>query len=249
MNKDKYYFDDFTFERYKEFLLRAKENYDFVFFNNYSQCKKYIVLRHDVDYSVESALAMAEIENEINIKSTFLFYLRCSFYNMLEPGEIDKIKQIQSLGHNIGIHFDVNSYEIKNAIDLERALNFEKEIFSKFIDGNLDTFSFHNPTLIAGNEFDSEEYAGLINTYSKKWKSKKYCSDSNGYWRYERLFDLVLSNQYSEIQVLVHPGHWNKTIMSPKERVRKIIYSKAGIVWENYKNLIEKNGRELIDWE
>ena len=247
MNSIKYKFDEFTFEAYRRFLSIAQENYSFVFFDDYRKYQRFILLRHDVDLSISSALKIAELESENNIRSTFLFNLRCSFYNMLDPEELKKIMYIQSLGHQVGIHFDINSYKINEETELISKLKFEKHIFELYLGKEMRVVSFHNPTL--SGSFDKEEYAGLINTYSSKLKTVKYCSDSNGYWRFESIFDLVEQKKYYKLHILLHPGHWQEEVMSPKERIDKCINNQAERLRMDYKNLLERNGRELINRE
>ena len=45
----------------------------------------------------------------------------------------------------------------------------------------------------------------MINAYAKYFKDNvEYCSDSNGYWRHQRL-ENFLNNKHDKIQVLTHP--------------------------------------------
>ena len=92
---------------------------------------KYFILRHDIDHDPWTAEKMAIIENIYNIKSTY-FILHTARYFKTNRKEIVKIcKNIQSLGHEIGLHNDlitdyfINNQDPKN--NLSNLLNFFKD--------------------------------------------------------------------------------------------------------------------------
>ena len=49
-------------------------NYIFSFFSEPYSLKNIIYLRHDVDILVEDAVKLAELENQIGVKSTYFFF-------------------------------------------------------------------------------------------------------------------------------------------------------------------------------
>jgi len=61
---------------------------------------RYIALRHDVDYFLERALSVAIIEAERRIVTTY--YIRKRFFE----SNLDLIRRIASLGHQIGYHYE-----------------------------------------------------------------------------------------------------------------------------------------------
>ena len=61
---------------------------------------KYIILRHDVEKYYENALEFARIQNELGIRG--VYYFRIS-ENHFKP---DIVRQIVSLGHEVGYHYD-----------------------------------------------------------------------------------------------------------------------------------------------
>lgn len=163
-NIDYFRFKDFTFENYNKLLQIAKNNYFFRFFeDDYSGiCNKTILLRHDVEFSVPIALRMAEIENSLGIKSTYFIQLHGDFYNALEKRTLGQFQRIESLGHELALHFDAHFWEIQDESQLERFLLIDKEIFKTFFEKYPKIFSFHN-----NNEFTlsckDSTYSGMIN--------------------------------------------------------------------------------------
>ena len=97
---------DFTLKKYRELLVALKSaGYEFYTFEQYlnnldSLAEKFIVLRHDVDLKVQNSVQTAQIENELGINSTYYFRV------IPESNQPDKIKEIASLGHEVGYHYE-----------------------------------------------------------------------------------------------------------------------------------------------
>jgi hypothetical protein len=228
-------------------LKLAKEKYSFISYKEVGSIENYILWRHDVDFSVHEAEELAIIEHEEGVRSTYFLLLHSEFYNLLEISVTKKIKNIIKLGHHIGLHFDPVYYEIKNEDELVKYLNFEKRVIEELFNININAFSFHNPTeeLLKNNKF---EYSGMRNTYAEYFKNQvDYCSDSNGYWRFKRLHD-VINEVPPRLQVLTHPEWWTSRIMSPKEKVWRCADGRAKWVKQYYLDLLNKNDRKVIDW-
>lgn len=248
-NKEKFNFTDFTQVHYREILQVIKQNYEFVNYENFKEKESFLLWRHDVDFSLDYSLDLAKIENEFNISSTFFLHLHNEFYNLLEFRSKEIVNKIIKLGNNIGIHFDTHFYDIKTEEEIEKCLNIEKMIFIELFGIVPTAFSFHNTNdLIMSCQDDT--YAGLINTYAKVFQTEiGYCSDSNGYWRYDRLYDLIKAKKHKKLQVLTHPGWWQEKVRSPKERVQKIIDDSSNKKRNYYLELLKMYNRLNIDWQ
>ena len=72
-----------------------------------------IILRHDVDLDIYPAYKMALLENEIGVKSTFFILLNAQSYNPLSINNKNILREISSLGFEIGLHFDPTNYSKK----------------------------------------------------------------------------------------------------------------------------------------
>lgn len=73
----------FTMEHYKEICeLISNSSYRSIFFDEaYDKEENVIILRHDVDQSLESSLELAKIEEEKGLKSVYFIWLTSPFYN------------------------------------------------------------------------------------------------------------------------------------------------------------------------
>ncbi|MEE1090506.1 MAG: hypothetical protein UH103_03655, partial [Paludibacteraceae bacterium] len=92
---------DFTIKKYKELISALKDaGYEFVTYAEYCEglrADKLVVMRHDVDMSVERARRLAEVENEMGVKASY--YFREKFIG-------DDVVCIASLGHEVGYHYE-----------------------------------------------------------------------------------------------------------------------------------------------
>ena len=101
---------EFTHRWYRTFLERLRaDDYDFRGFAN-APAEGEVVLRHDVDLSLESALEMARIEAEVGVESTYFVLLTSPLYNALAPANREILRRIEGLGHDVGLHFSTHAY-------------------------------------------------------------------------------------------------------------------------------------------
>jgi len=250
-NHVKYKFEDFTLTNYRTMIqLAKKNNYQFKFFFEQNDIESKVILwRHDVEFSPFIALKMAEIEAMEGVKATYFFQLHSEFYNVLEKEISGIVLKIRSLGHDIGLHFDSHYFNIDCEEDLEKYLALDVQYFNAILGTEVKGFSFHNTNkFILSCEMDS--YAGLINVYSKYFKDHfAYCADSTGYWRYERLIDVLNNPNLQKLQVLTHDAMWSSAILPPRQRVFLSIDENARRVKQGYDEALKKCSAKNIDWE
>jgi len=242
----KYYIEDFTEDAYRTLIQNTAKNYNYIFFNESIDRDNIVIWRHDVDFSIHRAHALATIELEEGVKSTFFIMLGGRFYNIFEKEIKTMIRDISKMGHQVGLHFDPMQYDIKTEAEFQKWLLYEKNVLSELLDVKLEAFSLHNPTLSRVN-IHSEKYVNLVNAYSHKISENfKYVSDSNGYWRFERLNNVITENKHKRLHVLTHPGWWQKEPMKPNERVRRCITGRADYVYSQYEKTLAVSKRKNV---
>ncbi|MBN2821328.1 MAG: hypothetical protein JXP36_20315 [Bacteroidales bacterium] len=94
---------DFTIKAYQN-LLNSLQDAGF-FFQTFSEFlqkphEKVIILRHDVDLLPENSLRFAKIQVKMGIKGSYYFRA------VPESWDEDIIKEIASLGHEVGYHYE-----------------------------------------------------------------------------------------------------------------------------------------------
>ena len=101
----------FSYGWYEQLLLFCQEKgYQFCGCGDWDDCGKVIILRHDVDYSLERVLPIAELEAKHGVQSTYFVLLRGQFYNVLSDRELVIIAKLVAMGHHIGLCFDETLY-------------------------------------------------------------------------------------------------------------------------------------------
>lgn len=241
----KYRFADFTEDAYREMLRTAKRGYAFEPFGTRSQAR-HALWRHDVDISVHRALRLAQIEADEGVRATYFFLLRSEYYNLLEGPVLTRAREVLSLGHWLGLHFDPSTFDPHSPDELERGLVRERDFLADLLERPIDAFSFHNPT-IHGLDFRMDEIAGMLNTYGRGIDERyTYVSDSNGYWRHSRLPDVLEAADEQRLHVLTHPEWWQAEPMSPKQRLARAIEGRAANSRRAWDDLLERWGRENV---
>ncbi|MBI5740645.1 MAG: hypothetical protein HZA16_07980 [Nitrospirae bacterium] len=248
-NSERYNFEDFTRENYRRLLILAKNNYIFRTFTDFSRDERFILWRHDVDFSLNASLKLAQIESDEGMPATYFLHLHNIFYNLLEHDNADIVRRILSCGHHIGLHFDSDFYSIESENELEKYLRIEKKLLEDTFGQEIKVFSFHNP-LPFTMRCNKWNYAGMINTYAEYFqKEVGYCSDSNGYWRHRRLENVLSEARDERLQVLTHPAWWQDTVMSPKGKTLWCMTDREERTRRRYEEMLKTAGRENIDWE
>lgn len=231
---DRYRFSDFTREHYRQLLQLAKRSYVFRSYTDFSRDERFVLWRHDVDLSMQAALALARIEAEEECRATYFLNPHSEFYNVLEREITLCVREIISLGHHIALHLDSQYYGIQSEAELDSVVLREKALLESFFEGPVDAVSFHNPTqfMLSCRRWS---YGGLVNAYAEYFQNEVgYCSDSNGYWRHRRLADVLESGEEERLQVLTHDGWWQEAPMSARARVYRCVQGRAEKLMRSY---------------
>jgi len=228
--------DDFNYE---ELLKGFKdEGYKFISFGLLSSGGKEIILRHDIDFDCELALELAKIENTFGIHANYFFLLFNDAYNPFSPKNIEFIKKIKEMGHQISLHFDPVIY----GDDFEKGLVKEISLFEDFFGTKINIISIHRP-----NDFflkSKSLIGGIEHTYLDKYFSKiKYLSDSTGRWRFGHPFDSIEFKEGKSFQILIHPVWWFVNSSDNLYRIENLFKYKNDrfrkMIQENYPKILE----------
>lgn len=173
-----------------------------------------IILRHDVDLSVEYALQMARIENEACVSATYFFMVTSEFYNLFNPLNRKMLLEISNLGHEIGLHWDSNFLPsgVEDYADFFRA---QILMLSTITGKAVRSASQHIPSDTPS--FNIDPFIE-INAYSRRVNDIfEYISDSSMVWRQNTPLDLI--KRGGCIQFLSHPIWWMSEGFSRKEKI------------------------------
>ena len=243
---------EFTYKGYKALVkLAISCGYQLCNYFDYVEKEYPFILRHDIDMSLNKALDLARVENEIGVKSTFFVLLSSGFYNALNSKSIAIMHTIHNLGHTIGLHFDEKNYisDVGNPEASKLHIKQEAEILSDLVGTQINVYSYHRPSK---EVLDANlDIPGLVNCYGDLFFKKfKYLSDSRRRWR-EPVFDIVESKKFPRIQLLTHAFWYNEVSISMGDALKSFVYSAADeryyCLGDNFSDLDDELRRETCD--
>lgn len=181
-----------------------QRDYRIVDFEEAKPDKRHLILRHDVDFSLQRAVRLGELEAELGVRATYFILLRSPFYNPLAPGSIAAVDRLAMLGHRIGLHFDASLYSEES---LDDAAADECALARAIFGIDPEMISFHRPAKsLLGSE---RSVAGRPHTYMPRFMSEiGYCSDSQGAWRYGSPESHEAVRDGRALHLLTHPIWW-----------------------------------------
>ena len=94
----------FDLDHYRALLEAAKAGgYRFAFFEGEPD-QGDLILRHDVDLSLDAAVRMAEIEHDASASATYFLMTESVFYNLDSSEGVAAIARLRELGHRVALH-------------------------------------------------------------------------------------------------------------------------------------------------
>ncbi len=222
---------DFTLEMYGE-LLRffVKSGYIICsvddFLSGRNNARNTVIMRHDIDRRIYKAVDFAQIEHDLDIRSTYYFRHPYTF----QPSVIQKIRD---MGHEIGYHYEVMSKAGGDPVLAGTLFREELDDFYKYF--HVKTVCMHGAPLSPydnrdfWNYYSFEEF-GLSGEAYLSMKGLYYYSDTGRTWSYahkvrDRLqtqmnttsedvhstWDLIRAvdtNKPRVVYILTHPERW-----------------------------------------
>ena len=175
----------FTLDHYREILRAAREGgYRFAGFDG-PPAHGDLLLRHDVDLSLEAALAMAELEAEEDATTTYLLMTRSVFYNLASREGEAALERLRALGHRVGLHAVYPDADLDERFDL--------------------VVAWHNPE----PTYMTAPIDGAVNVMEETYfDPATYRSDSNHRWRSGCPHEELRAGAFPWLQLLVHPEIW-----------------------------------------
>ena len=141
----------FTYEAYTKLVNNLKEKgYEISDYTSCDKHEKVAILRHDIDNSLEKAIALAKLEQKLEVSSTYFVLLTSTFYNIFNNETRDKILEIHKMGHNIGLHFDELNYNINDddlyGEKIKEYIKKEISIMANWLGIDICAVSMHRPS-------------------------------------------------------------------------------------------------------
>ena len=191
---------DFSLSHYRELLQAAQSGgYRFAGFDRPPE-PGVVILRHDVDLSLEGARAMAEVEAEEGAWSTWFLMTRSVFYNLASSEGERAIARLRELGHRVAHH------AVWPHVDLDDRFD--------------PVVAWHNPD----PEFMQMEVPGAVNVMDERFfDPEHYRSDSNQHWRHGCPHEELAAGGFEWLQLLTHPEIWAFDGATMRESVESML--------------------------
>ena len=135
----------FSYDHYQYILEKAKKKFSIVKFHEFDETnqKKQLILRHDIDFCIESAYKIAKMEYKEGIQSTFFMLLNSPFYNIFSDDEHELVSKILEMGHDLGLHYfipekiTIKKNQIKHIINQTKIMEILFDIKIKVLSPHL----------------------------------------------------------------------------------------------------------------
>jgi hypothetical protein len=175
----------FDLGHYGELLAAAQAGgYRFADFGDEPQPHD-LLLRHDVDLSLDAAVRMAELEASVGAHAWYFLMRDSMFYNLASAEGTTAIIRLRGLGHRVGAHLVFPDTQLDERLE--------------------PVIAWHNPD----PEYMSAELDEGINVMSTRYfDPATYRSDSNQRWRHGCPHEELRAGVFPWLQLLVHPEIW-----------------------------------------
>jgi hypothetical protein len=204
---------DFSLEHYRDLLRAAKAGgYRWAGFDRAPE-QGDLILRHDVDLSLDAALAMAEVEAEEAAWSTWFLMTRSVFYNLASSEGERAIERLRALGHRVAHH------AVYPHVDLDKRFD--------------PVVAWHNPD----PEFMTAPIDDAINVMEPGYfDPEHYRSDSNQQWRNGCPHEELAAGGFEWLQLLTHPEIWAFSGATMRETMESLLDADRAARLEHLRN-------------
>lgn len=224
----------FSYEDYQKIIALIQESKRGCSFREALGRDTFIIMRHDVEFSVERAYGLARLEREMGFTSSWFFQWTNNSYNLLSRQNRKMLEQMQEWGHTVGLHYATNG--LTGAKENLRQLEKEIRLLGEMLGTPITEFSIHRPTaeLLRANY----KLPGILNAYQDEFFSfaeqvtkdtplaVRYFSDARHCWNYGLTPDKETLALYPKIQILTHPYTWTPSGWDNEGNFRSLLEEK-----------------------
>lgn len=244
---------NFSYRHYRNVIRTLQQTGKITSFHQAvkNQPTEFIVIRHDIEFSIDRALIMAQLEQKLGLVTTYLVQIRNQTYNPFSKSNLAKLKTIVALGHHLGLHYYCDKNRQFNKNVARREVQQDLIMLGTALDRPIDIFSIHRP-----NPESLQSYLkikGVINCYDRQFfhygsgpHPVVYLSDSNCLWRYGKPLAVLKNLNKVKMQILFHPCFWNQTNLGYHQSVRNIF---SQILHTNKQAIDNELGNCPVNWQ
>lgn len=204
-----------SYEVYREIIRDVKATGKAMSYPEAIGKDEFVIMRHDIEFSIDRAYALSIIETEENFTSTYFVQITNNSYNAFSKKNIDMLKDMAARGHHIGLHYHLNGQ--LDPVLIRDGVRDQLRIMSEMLGMDINSYSFHRP--VKEMYYYNITIPYTINAYSKDFFTYaenvkdddvldvKYIADSKHRWNYGYPnFETLM--KHKKIQLLIHPFSW-----------------------------------------
>jgi len=219
----------FELEHY-EFTLRRALDFGYRFFTHlqyieWSVPEPFILLRHDIDFSLERALPLVRLEHSLGIVSTIFVRVHARGYNLFDLHNYAILRQFRSWGCEIALHYEPLFEQLTREEPLH-LLRRPKTVLESVLNEPVYGLVAHAPRLAPlAHDFTEQDLVRCGFRYEANeprfTQDNFYLSDANRRWRKGCLCRHL--GEQRRITAVVHPYWWHSMTDSEKcEAIQRI---------------------------
>ncbi|UGS38702.1 polysaccharide deacetylase family protein [Capillimicrobium parvum] len=189
-----------------------------------------LIVRHDIDLSLERAVAVGAVEQDAGVRATFLVMVDSPLYDLDEPGARAALARLREQGHDVGLHMDLGPRGERDGLvieDVAPEVEACRERLAAVLGDEVRAISFHRPAdpLVAALA-PVGEVCGMVNAYAAPLM-RCYLADSAGAWRHGDPRPVLRDPPCDTVQLLLHPFWWGEEHLSAAERLEAFYHERT----------------------
>lgn len=206
-----------SYDNYRKIIEIFKSSGKYMDYPEALGKEEFLLLHHDVEFSLDKAYALAQVEAEESFASSYMVQITNNAYNAFSKKNMTLIRSIAEMGHHIGLHYHLNGqtqYE-----EVRDGIRDQLRVFSEMLGIKVDRFSVHRP--IPEVYYHKIVVSGVINTYGPDFftycedvnelsaSDVRYITDSKHRWNYGYPDEETLKKN-KKVHFLIHPDSWGE---------------------------------------
>lgn len=193
-----------------------------------------VVVRHDIDISLNAALAIARLECEMGVHATYFVLMHSPFYNLFSAPSARALRQLDSWGHTVAMHVDVT----RHANNYAKALHERHALHRVYPFLDTSIVSLHSPISLDPSAI--HRFRCLNRVYGPVLDGRvQYIADSRGRQISQRVLQAAM-RAGTTVELLTHPIWWVSEGATPFEKLQACLAADYEITQDNAREFLPK---------
>ncbi|MXQ72772.1 hypothetical protein GSF08_02270 [Clostridiaceae bacterium DONG20-135] len=238
-----------SYSEYEKILKNLINSGKYCDYSEAPRKDKFIVLRHDIEFSIDRAYYMSLLETKYGLVSSYFVQITNNSYNAFSQKNIKMLQEMIRNGHHVGLHYHCNG--CLDSKKIKKGIKNEIPVLESMLgnDIKIDRFSMHRPA--KQSRYWEIKIPNIINTYAEDYfvfdenanitsnLGVKYISDSKHRWNYGFPDEKTL-RENDKIQILIHPFSWTEKGLSNENNFKSLINEKTLELMDTFSNEFQR---------